>query len=99
MQSVKKSTGELLFFRGVVAFGSAVGVGLSVANIAYYDRVKKDTCNGISKTQANTMYWVSIIFAIIFAILFIWALYSLFHHSHKNEQVDIYLENNKHNRI
>lgn len=95
MQSATKtkSTGELLFFRGIVVFGSAVGVGLSVANISYYDRIRKDTCNGISKTQAKTMYWVSIVFAIIFAILFIWSLYSFFHDSHKNEQVNEYEKN------
>ncbi len=90
-----KSTGELLFFRGIVVFGSVIGAGLSIANISYYDRVRKDTCNGITKTQADTMYWVSIVFAILFFLLFIWSLFSLLHHSHKNEQVDEYLKNQK----
>lgn len=95
MKVVTKSTGELLIFRYVVVFGSVIGAGLSVANISYYNRIRKDTCNSISKNKAKLMYWLSIFFAIIFAILFIWSLFSLFHHSHKNEQINEYQKNVK----
>lgn len=59
---------------------SAIFVGVSIANIVYYNRLRKETTADppVSTSEANVMMWVNIITLVIAGLIFLWSLWRLF---------------------
>ncbi len=70
----QKETSEAKWFRVTAVVVTAVGAGLSIANAIFYNKAKNGSCVGISSTEIDVLFWVNVILAIIFIVLFIWAL-------------------------
>lgn len=75
-------------FHGSVLIASAAGLTLTILNATYYGKVAKSTggCN-LSQGTANTMMWLNIILAVIFGIVFIYALFRAFVHPDTRKQI------------
>lgn len=75
-------------FHGGVLIASAAGLTLTIINATYYSKVAKSTggCN-LSQSTANTMMWLNIILAVIFGIVFIYALFRAFVHPDTRKQI------------
>ena len=58
---------------------SVAGAGLAAANAFFFDRIRKNGCGtNISVRDADVLFWINVILAVIFVILAIWALARLF---------------------
>jgi len=88
-------TTESRWFKIVVFLASGFFFGFSIANAVYYDRIRRGaSCSAISRNEANTMFWINVILAIIAGIVFIWSIYKLFtkdYRESKKQQVLAYL--------
>jgi hypothetical protein len=71
---------ESNWFRVITLIGAGFGAGFFITNAVYWDRIRNNPCNAISASEANTMRWISIIFAVIFFIIAFWALIRLIWH-------------------
>lgn len=69
---------ESRWFKIIIALLSAIIVGITIANIVYFNRIRTGTCNAVNSGQATTMLWVNVILLIISIIVFIWSLWRLF---------------------
>ena len=68
---------ESRWFKLVVVTASGVIVGVSAANIAYFNRIRTGTCSAVSSTEATTMMWFNVGILIASAIIFLWGVYTL----------------------
>ncbi len=66
-------------FSGGTLIVAAAGTALFVANAVNYERARKN-CNAISSGTANLLFWLNAILAVVFGLLFIWALFVLITH-------------------
>ncbi len=68
---------EARWFKVTTVVIAAAGAGLAIANAVFFDKIRSTT-NGcgttVSKKDADVMFWINVVLAIIFVILFIWAL-------------------------
>lgn len=69
-------TTETIWFRVFALVATAIIAGYSIANIVYYNRIRKAlTVNAaVTRGEATAMMWFSIIVFIVSAIMFIWAI-------------------------
>lgn len=69
-------TTETIWFRIFALVATAIIAGYSIANIIYYNRIRKAvTVSGaVTRGEATAMMWFSIIVFVVSAIMFIWAL-------------------------
>ena len=66
---------EARWFKVTTVVIAAAGAGLAIANAVFFDKIRKNGCGTtIAAKDADVMFWVNVILAIIFVILFIWAL-------------------------
>lgn len=70
-------TTESRWFKIIVFILSAVVVGVTIANIVYFNRIRNGTCQAISHNTATTMVWVNAILLVIAIIIFLWSLWRL----------------------
>ncbi len=66
-----------IWFNVIVIIVAAATIGLSIANIVYYNRIKNNTCGAVSNNEANTMLWLNIVMIVLAAILFLWGIANL----------------------
>lgn len=71
------SSTEAVWFKIIVLIVSAVFVGFSIANIVYFNRIRKGNCEEVSEGEATTLLWLNIVMVIIAGIIFIWSLWRL----------------------
>jgi hypothetical protein len=71
------SSGESMGFNIVVILVSAAAIGLSIANIISYNRIRTGTCGAVSTGEATTMLWLSVALIVLAAIPFLWAMWRL----------------------
>ena len=76
-KSMAAETTESRWFKLVVVIASGLASAFFITNAIYYDRIRNGTCNAISKSEADTMFWINVILAIISVIVFIWGIYRL----------------------
>ncbi len=60
-------------------------LGVSILNAIYYDRIRKGTCNAVTKKEAETGFWMNIIIAILSGILVFWSLFWIFTYQESKE--------------
>ena len=64
-------TTESRSFKIVVFLLAAIVVGVTIANIVYYNRIRNGTCNAVTHGEATTLVWVNAILLIIAALIFL----------------------------
>ncbi|PCJ29034.1 MAG: hypothetical protein COA94_02825 [Rickettsiales bacterium] len=71
------NTTETRWFKIFVSVITAFVVGISIANVVYYNRIRTGTCNAITRGEADAMFWINIIVSISSGLLFVWSLWRL----------------------
>lgn len=51
---------------------------VSISNIIYFNRIRRGSCNAISRNQADTGFWLNIIISILIFITLLWSLSAIF---------------------
>lgn len=87
----EESTGSR-WFKIIVLVGSGFGTGFFIANAVVFGRIVNKSCNAVSKNEAQTLMWINIIMAVVFSIIFIWAIVMLLpiFQSGYHKTVDVY---------
>ena len=70
-------TTESRWFKIVVFILSSVVVGVTIANVVYFNKIRNGSCQAISHNTATTMVWVNAILLVIAIIIFLWSLWRL----------------------
>lgn len=70
-------TTESRWFKIVVFLLTSIVVGVCIANIVYFNRIRGGTCGAVTHGEATTMLWVNIILLIITAIIWLWSIWRL----------------------
>ena len=71
-------TSEARWFKIVVFVVSGFFVGFSLANIIYFNRIRRNNgAPGITRGEATAMLWINAILFGIALIIFIWSIYRL----------------------
>lgn len=68
---------ESRWFKVFAFIISGFVVGVSIANIIYFNRLRKKPSTDITSTEATSMLWVNIVILVISSLLFIFALWKL----------------------
>lgn len=68
---------ETLWFRIIVFIISTFFVGFSIANIVYYNRLRRDNCIAITSGEATVMFWLNLILLVFGALVWFWAIIKL----------------------
>ncbi len=71
------STTESMWFNIIVIIVAAATIGVSIANIVYYNRIRTGTCGEISHSEAVTMLWINAGLIVLAAVIFLWAIWRL----------------------
>lgn len=71
-------TTEDLWFRIIIIFVLILFIALFIINAIWWNKVKNSNCVNLSTSQANTMMWLNIIWAVIAGIILIWAIVRIF---------------------
>lgn len=71
-------TSEARWFKIVVFVVSGFFVGFSLANIIYFNRIRRNNgVPGITRGEATSMLWINAILFAISLIVFIWSIFRL----------------------
>jgi hypothetical protein len=71
-------TTEGFGFKLVVLIVSGFFVGFSLANIIYFNRIRRNNgCPGVTRGEATAMLWVNAILFAIALIIFIWSIFRI----------------------
>ena len=76
-EKIISDTTETRWFKIISFIVLGFIVGVSIANIVYFNRIRTGTCNAVTQGEANIMMWVNIVISIITGLLFIWSLWRL----------------------
>ena len=78
---------EAIWFRIISVLLIGFFLGLFIANAVYFDRIVREpfSCT-VTKTEAQTLFWFNVVWAVIAAILFVWAIIRLFWHESKRTE-------------
>ena len=70
---------EAIWFRIISVIIIGLFLILFIANAVFFDRIRKQpfSCT-VTKSEADWMFWLNVIWAIIAAIFFVWAIVRLF---------------------
>ena len=66
-----------MWFKIIIIIVAAATIGVSIANIIYYNRIRSSNSTVISHNEAVTMLWINIILIVFAAVIFIWAIWRL----------------------
>ena len=87
------NTSESLWYKIFVIILSVFIVGVSIANVIYFNRIRKNGCVDVSSGEATAMLWVNGIILVISVLFFLWSLWRLIFTKDKREQYKTYLTN------
>jgi hypothetical protein len=78
---------EALWFRIISVLVVGFFLGLFIANAVYFDRIVREpfSCT-VTKSEAQWLFWFNVIWAVIAAIFFVWAVVRLFWHASAREE-------------
>jgi len=82
-------TTETRWFKIIVFIFSAIVVGLFIANVVYFNRIR--TGGTVTTGEATSMLWLSVIFLIIGILVFLWSIWSLVFSKGTRESVKHYM--------
>ena len=78
---------ESRWFKIATFIISGFFIGFSIANLVYYDRLRKGNCDTISTGEATSMLWLNVILLIIAVLMFFWALWKLIFSQEKRKSI------------
>ena len=55
---------------------SGIFSGVTIANAVYFSRAKTN-CSSINRGQANTMFWLNVILAVVMILIFLWSIFNI----------------------
>ena len=84
-------TTESRWYKALVFIVSGIVVGVSIANIVYFNRLRDDKCTEVSSGEATAMLWVNIIILVIAALIFLWSLWRLIFSRESRKQIKTYV--------
>lgn len=67
-----------MWFNVITIIVSAAAIGIGIANIIYYNRIRGGTCGAVSEGEATTMLWINVVLIVLAAIPFLWGIVNLF---------------------
>lgn len=77
-QSAAYETTEARWFKIAVLIVSGFFVGFSIANIVYFNKIRRvGGAAGISKGEATAMVWINALLLAISIVIFLWSIYRL----------------------
>jgi NADH:ubiquinone oxidoreductase subunit 5 (subunit L)/multisubunit Na+/H+ antiporter MnhA subunit len=80
---------ELTFYRAIVLISSAATLGISIASLYYFNKIRLDgQCSPVTHGTATTMVWLNLILAILSAIAFFWSLFRLIFNGEDHDVVN-----------
>jgi len=82
-------TSETRWFKIIVFIFAAIIVGIFIANLVYYNRIR--TGGTVTTGEATSMLWISVIILIIAIIIFLWSIWSLVFSKTTRESVKHYM--------
>ncbi len=85
------NTSESLGYKIFVLILSVFIVGVSIANVIYFNRIRKNGCVDVSSGEATAMLWVNGIILVISVFFFFWSLWRLIFTKDKRKQHKTYL--------
>ena len=90
MATKEHDTTEPRWFKITVFIVSGFFAAFSIANLIYYDRIKKNGgCGSVTQGEATAMFWINLILAIVTLIVFLWALWRIiFSREYRQHMVD-----------
>ena len=70
---------EFTWYKAIVLITAAMGLGIGILNIVYFNRIRLNTtnCTELTSGEANTALWLNIALVIFSGILFFWSLFRL----------------------
>jgi len=90
METVHDTT-ESRWYKVLVFIVSGIVVGVSIANIVYFNRLRDDSCTAVSSGEATTMLWVNVVILVIAALIFLWSLWRLIFSRESRKQIKTYI--------
>lgn len=86
-------TSEARWFKIVVFVVSGFFVGFSLANIVYFNRIRRNNgVPGITRGEATSMLWINAILFAISLIVFIWSIFRLVAGREYRQQLTTYFQ-------
>lgn len=82
---------ESRWFKIVVFLLTSIVVGVCIANIVYFNRIRGNTCVAMTHGEATAMVWVNVILLILTGIIWIWSLWRLFFSHDTRNQITHYM--------
>ena len=80
---------ELTWYRTVVLVASGFSLGVGVANLYYFNKIRLDgQCSPVTQGTATTMLWLNLVVVILSAIAFFWSLFRLIFSGHDSDVVN-----------
>lgn len=70
-------TNEGRWFKVAIFIMSGFVAAVSIANIYYFDRIRKASCSAVSSGTAGTLLILNIIIFIVTILIFVWSLIKL----------------------
>lgn len=71
------SSAEPIWLKIVVIFVAAVTIGISIANMISFNKLRNSTCKELSSGSATTMFWINFILLVLSIILFSLAIWKI----------------------
>ena len=70
---------EFTWYKAIVLITAAMGLGIGILNIVYFNRIRLNTanCTELTSGEANAALWLNIALVIFSGILFFWSLFRL----------------------
>ena len=91
MSEIAYDTTEAVWYKVLVFIVSGIIVGVSIANIVYYNRLRDGSSASVSDGEATAMMWVNIVVLVIAALIFLWSLWRLIFSRESRKKVKMYV--------
>lgn len=69
---------EFTWYKVLVLLAAALGLGVGILNVVYYNRIRvNNKCGDITSGEATTALWLNMILVIFAGIVFFWSMFRL----------------------
>lgn len=80
---------ELNFYRAVVLVTSGFALGVGIASLYYFNKIRLNgACGPVTEGTATTMVWLNLVLVILSAIAFFWSLFRVIFDGHDHDVVN-----------
>lgn len=70
---------EFTWYKAIVLITAAMGLGIGILNIVYFNRIRLNStnCTVLTSTESNLALWLNIALVVFSGVLFFWSLFRL----------------------